>query len=415
MPDLGPVTGNPDSELFLWHRGGQLAVTFSRDAITDYAIELNERRTKPAADSPFHREIRKLYNDGVQWVVGANIEKLFDNTFDEGDQPEMEGLGFLDMQTLIAERKEFDNKTDNRLVLGFSRERRGVAGWLDAPAPMGSLNFISANASLAAAFLMQEPSTLVDDLFATLGSTDDDFEAGLAEFESEHGISIREDFAAPLGGEVAFAVDGPLVPNPSWKLILEVYDPATLIQTLNWAIDQLNDHANQNGLQGLELVEEQTGGRTYYTLVSHDTGLSAHMLFEDGYLIVTPSRALLGKALDARDSGNTITIAKDFNSLLPQDAENHFSAVAYQNLSPMLGPLVDTLGTASANFGQEQHNLVDQFASLNRPSLSVAYARKDSISVTYTQEGGLFGSSLGTMMGFRSLLDMQELIGQAGE
>jgi hypothetical protein len=320
----------------------------------------------------------------------------------------------MDMQSLIAERKEFDGKTENRLVLGFSQDRRGIAGWLDSPAPMGSLDYISANASLAAAFIMQEPSTLIDDLVATLGNKDN-FEADMQEAEDELGFDLREDLAALLGGEVAFAVDGPLVPNPSWKLILEVYDSARLMQTIGLAVDQINRHAAEKNLRGLELITDDTGKHVFYQLRSVDTGLSAHILFDGGYMIVAPSRALLLKAIEYRDQGNTITIAADFVALMPSDAQIHFSAVAYQNLSPMLGPLFDTIGGAAASLGPEKKQLFDQFSALTRPSLSLAYGGKDSISVTYTQEGGLFGSSLGTMMGLRSLLDMQELIGQATE
>ena len=34
------------------------------------------------------------------------------------------------------------------------------------------------------------------------------------------------EIAANLGGEVTVAVDGPLLPTPSWKVAIEVNDPA---------------------------------------------------------------------------------------------------------------------------------------------------------------------------------------------
>jgi len=411
MPDLGYPGADPDSELYLWRNGERLAVTFGHQAMLDYAFEIG-RGAGPK--NAFKNRIRERYAEGVQWVLGVDIAQLFDHTMDEGDEPELEGFGFLDMQHLIAERAEVDGRTENRLELSFDRERRGMARWLDEPAPMGSLNFISANASLAAAFVIQEPRQLVDELFGTLSSIEDDFESSLAEFQNEIGFDIRQDFAAPLGGEVAFALDGPLVPNPSWKLILEVYDPVTLVQTLERAIEMINEEMAENGTQGFELTSSESGGRIFYTLRSLDTGYAAEFTFEDGYLIATPSRALLTKALEYKRTGNTITASGEFQSLLPADGQAHFSAVAFQNLAPMLGPLSKTLSGAAAQLGEDQRRMIEQFTSLSRPSLSVAYGEPRQISVVYTQEGGLFGSSLANMLGFRSLFDMSELLEQAG-
>ncbi len=58
--------------------------------------------------------------------------------------------------------------------------------------------------------------------------------------QQQIGIDLREDLAATLGGEATFALDGPMLPVPSWKLIVEVYDPATLFHTFSSAIAQLN-------------------------------------------------------------------------------------------------------------------------------------------------------------------------------
>ena len=160
------------------------------------------------------------------------------------DEPERDGLGLLDMQHLIAERKDVGGRTENHVVLNFTGDRRGIAAWLDEPGPLGSLDYISPNATIAASFVMQEPATLVDELFKILGSFDSNFEQGLAEFESEHGIDIRRDFAAPLGGEVTFALDGPLLPKPSWKLIVEVYNPDQLQQPTPAASQLQLHHGN---------------------------------------------------------------------------------------------------------------------------------------------------------------------------
>ena len=57
------------------------------------------------------------------------------------------------------------------------------------------------------------------------------------------GVNVLNDIAAPLGGEVTMAFDGPMVPTPRWKLIFEVYDPATLQATIAKLVDSFNREA----------------------------------------------------------------------------------------------------------------------------------------------------------------------------
>jgi len=62
------------------------------------------------------------------------------------------------------------------------------------------------------------------------------------------------DFAKPLGGEFAFAVDGPLLPTPSWKMVFEVYDPAHLQQTLERVVEKMNELAARDGKKGFQWI-----------------------------------------------------------------------------------------------------------------------------------------------------------------
>jgi len=128
-------------------------------------------------------------------------------------------------------------------------------------------------------------------------------------------IDIRRDIAQPLGGEFAIALDGPILPNPSWKLILEVYDPEQLQTTLEWAVRKLTEAAATIGSRGVSIESEESGGRVYYRVVSLDTGLAAHYTFVDGYMLAGASKALLDRAMQYRDSGLTLANSRRFLDL----------------------------------------------------------------------------------------------------
>src|SRR5687767_15386674 len=106
----------------------------------------------------------------------------------------------------------------------------------------------------------------------------------MQEIEKQQGFSIRNDFAAPLGGEFAFAIDGPLLPTPSWKIVLEVYDQAKLQGTFERAIEKLNQFSMLHGKGKLSLENATVGDRTYYSIRSADAGLEVHYTYANGYL-----------------------------------------------------------------------------------------------------------------------------------
>ena len=131
-----------------------------------------------------------------------------------------------------------------------------------------------------------------------------DLRKNLDKLQSEHGLNIRNDIAAPLGGEFAFAIDGPLLPTPSWKMVFEVNDPAHLQKTLELVVGEVNKQAAYLGKSGLTWENADVAGRMYYTLRSTDFGMvQVNYTYANGYLIVGPSRALVERALRSQESG----------------------------------------------------------------------------------------------------------------
>src|ERR1043165_918246 len=168
-------------------------------------------------------------------------------------------VGLTNLKHFIIEQKDTEGKTNSRAMLTFNEKRTGIASWLAAPGPMGSLNFISPDANVVAAFVVREPASLVDELFGYLNTASPKMREDLSRLETEAGLKIRDDFAAPLGGEFAFAIDGPVLPTPSWKIIFEVYDQARLQQTFERLVEKLNERAAKVGLGGLQWERSESG------------------------------------------------------------------------------------------------------------------------------------------------------------
>ena len=103
----------------------------------------------------------------------------------------------------------------------------------------------------------------------------------------------------PLGGEFAFAIDGPLLPTPSWKLVFEVNEPAHLQATLESVVNEVNKEAAKFGKKGLAWQQADLGGRKYYAEVTRFGLLEVNYTYANGYMIIGPSRALVERVDDA--------------------------------------------------------------------------------------------------------------------
>jgi hypothetical protein len=215
----------------------------------------------------------------------------------------------------------------------------------------------------------------------------------LAEANQRTGIDVRKDLSASLGGEFALALDGPVLPTPSWKLIAEVYDPVRLQATLQKVVESCNQAAVKSGGKPLRALTETAEGRTYYMIGTSDANplTQASYTFNDGYLIAGPSRAILNQALQARTARTSIARSTKFVSMMPRDSYANFSAVVYQNLGTTLGPIVGLLGAfappGAAGRGNSFQNLANP-----KPAFIAAYGEPDRVTVAGN------GNTLGTAM-----------------
>jgi Protein of unknown function (DUF3352) len=329
------------------------------------------------AGTDFGQRIANIYSRGTETLVAANLGQIINSSHTQpGDSRALQNSGFNDIKYLIASRGESSSQADNRITLEFNGQRRGIASWLAAPAPVGSLDYVSANAGAVVSFVAKQPALMLDDIFSTIGASEPNFSQDLAKANSELGLDIRNDLASTLGGELTLALDGPVLPTPSWKAIVEVNNPGALQLAMEKMVQAANREAQKSNQPGLTLNQTQSGGRTFYTIQSQSVGLSTeyNYTFADGYMIMAPSRALLLAALQTHANGTSLARSASFHALLPSDNQANFSAMIYQNLSPILKPLASQLTSQQLAFLQ-------QMAADAKPSVFCAYGESDRIEV----------------------------------
>ena len=386
---LASVTGHTRGNVLMLVRPDFVAASVDIEALRHFNNAVNHGGGGFAA-TPFGQRFSAAYQHGAGLLLGADLATMaaMHNIHHAGrrSSPNFEKTGLADVQYLIAERKEISGEPLNHAELSFNGPRRGLASWLGAPAPIGGLDFISRDASAAAAFVAKTPSQMLDDILAIAGATG---QADLANAESELKIQFHQDLADTLGGEVTLALDGPLLPTPSWKMIVEVYNPGRLQATIQQLVNDANDHAKDPRYK-ISLEQEAVNGLTYYRLRFATPGKVAEInyTFSDGYMIAAPSRALVMNSLALHQNSNSLARSNDFRSLLPQDQHTNVSALLYQNLAPVIGPLASQLTPA-------QLESLQQLAAESKPSVVCAYGEANAIRVASNSK--FFGLDLNTM------------------
>ena len=389
--ELNQISAGKGKQLLILIRPDFVAAAADVSTLKQFVAGLNQN-TGGFAATPFGQRMAAQYKNGADILFGADLETMAANRRSNGGftdaNQKLELTGLADVQYLIAERKGSGEQLQNRAQLTFKSQRHGLASWLAAPAPIGGLDFVSKDAGAVAAFVSKNPADMLDDVLNLAKSSDGNASANIARGESEMKIRFHQDLADTLGGEVTVALDGPLLPTPSWKVVAEVKDPGRLQSTIQQLILDVNDH-EKGEHQGVTLDQEAANGLTFYTIRALDATkpFAVTYTFTDGYMILAPSRALVMNAITIHQNGNSLARSADFRALLPQDEQADVSAVLYQNLAPVIGPIAQQLTPS-------QLQSIKQIAAETKPSVVCAYGEANAIRVASSSR--LFGFDLNT-------------------
>jgi hypothetical protein len=363
---------------------GLPATEEERNGLVEFGSPAGVHELSAALDSPnggiqstpFFARINDVYRQGAGFLVCANLNSA----------AAKESTHLANAQSVILNKTQVDGHMEARVSIAFDGPRAGIAGWLASPASMGALDYISPEASLAAAFVVPSGANIADQLKA---------------LSPEELAPVRNALAASLGGEFAVAADGPLVPVPSWKVVAEVYDPVAAQAAIQQAVAKyagdVTRYQEPSNRKPLIAAQETVDGRTYYSLAVPDAGplLEFHYTFADGYLIAGPSRAVVAHALQIKTSGLSILRSSKVAAMMPRDHYDNFSAVVYQNIGPAIAPLAGLLsGMMPQHPGRQQPSL-ESLGSM-KPTLVAAYAEPDRLTVVANSD--LIGPSIASLM-----------------
>ena len=178
FPEFLKKTGLP---LTVDSRPGLVAFSPTPGAVEAFARVLNAP-SGGFPGTPFYARIAESYRNGAGLLLCADLSRL-------APSGPLTGVRYF-----IAEQKEVHGQMEASASLGFDGARTGIAAWLADPSPMGALDYVSPDASFAAAFVVKDPAAIVD--FAV--STERRLAGGSAGEPSSTGP--RDDLAGGLGG-----------------------------------------------------------------------------------------------------------------------------------------------------------------------------------------------------------------------
>ena len=358
-----------DMKLTVESRNGFVVFGPDRDAVERLAPVM-DNSAGTFQGTPFHARILQAYTEGAGLLLCADLSRMH-----SAHQPS-------GMRYLIAEEKEVNQQMEARATVGFDGERAGPMAWLADPGPMGSLDYITPDASAVGAFVVRNPDAILDQITGAVSSSPADIGAAAPDIQAELHNS--------LGGEFALAMDGALVPVPSWKLVVEVYDPARVESAIEHLVADFNQRHPSGMVQSLAVTHETgEGGAVYYTLAATPKNplTEAHYTFSGGYMIAAPNRALVQRALQAKQAGTSILRSSKFLAMAPRDHYANFSAVIYHDMGPQLGMLAGLFGGLAGK----------NMPALDlKPMLIAAYSEPDAI--TLASNSDVLGATLGRFL-----------------
>jgi type IV pilus assembly protein PilA len=362
--------GRPGKELVVLVRPDFVIGALDVATLRSFSDRL-DRGGREFASAPFAQRITQAYAGGVTTVGGVDLQRVLSQVPIRTEQNRMmlERSGFGDMKYLVWDHRSETGRKVSEGELSFTGPRHGVASWLAAPGPMGSLDFVSPKAMMSGTVLLKSPAKMLDDIIALAGPAGAGALAMLAQWEQTMKVSLKEDVLNLLGGEITVEVDEITPPQPKWKAMLRVSDAEHLQQSLTTllAISPYRAEPFEDGGVSYHAIRIPSGEKTY------EIGYT----FTDGYLIIGSSRETAVEAVRQHRTGESLGKSKRLEeSLLP--GQSAVSSILFYE---------DPVAWGAQSLGQslpEMAGTLSQLPKESSPAVLRAYGEETAIRETST-------------------------------
>jgi hypothetical protein len=318
----------PAQQLVVLVRSDFVVATLDVAALRSFNARLDKKSTE-FASTPFGQRVAQAYEGGASVVVAADLQKIVREIPPGTDQNQklFARSGFADVKYLVWEHKTVDGQASSQMELTFTSPRHGVASWLAAPGPLGSLDFLSPKAVMAGAILLKDPAQIFEDFKDLATAQNPNALAALEPMEQAFKLSLKDDLFSHLSGEIAYEADNVPSTNPAWRVILKVADPHQDPKRLQSTVDTLLATMHMSALQSEE------GGVSYKTLAipSAQKTTEISYAFVDGYWIIASSRETVAEAIRLHRSGESLAKSRRLLASMPPGHSSEVSALLYED------------------------------------------------------------------------------------
>jgi type II secretory pathway pseudopilin PulG len=306
-------------------------VVAARDvaALRSFNVRL-DGKIREFVSTPFGQRVEREYQGGITSLGAIDLQKILQQVpLGTGkNQLLFERSGFADMKYLVWNRKTMSGQAASQMELSFTGPRRGVASWLAAPGPLGSLDFVSPKPILVGTVLLKDPPKIFDDVRNLSAASNPKAFASVDQMEAALKLNFRDDLLRRLGGEITIEVDSLKPPGPAWKAIFQVNDADGLQAILNKLLASTPLRAQQS----------KQGGITYYTIriPSAQKTVEIAYAFVDGYLVIASSQDAIAEAVRLHRSGESLAQSSQFLASMPPGHGSEASALLYEDPTAVL-------------------------------------------------------------------------------
>ena len=152
---LATVTGNLH-DLFVLVRPDYVIAATNLATLRGFSASLDSG-SGDFVSTPFAQRILKSYENGVSLIAAIDLQRIVGLIPPDPGFATFQHSGFAEVKYAVWEHGTVNGRGLSQAELSFNGPRRGIPAWLAAPAPIGSLDFVSPHAVIAVSVLLNNP------------------------------------------------------------------------------------------------------------------------------------------------------------------------------------------------------------------------------------------------------------------